>query len=403
MRTRYDPFDQAHLDDPYPVWARARLTEPVFYADALDAWVVTRHRLVQDVLQDATTFVSSGLSAMTQPPAEAQRILDEIPPRRPPLRATDPPLHGRLRKVTQAGVSPRRVAGMEASSRAIAHRLLDAVESQGACDFYASFAYPFPLAVIASLLGFPREAEERLHYWANCRLDIAWGKLDPAGWQRAARGVVDFYRFVEAEIVQRQTAPRDDVLTDLAGVNASLDDPLDLAELVEQVQGLISAGHETTANWLTLSLYHLLVDRARWDGIRADPASIPKVLEETLRFDSPVLGLWRAAAVETTIAGVTISAGQRVYCVVGSANRDDEAFAKADDFNPRREDAPAHLTFGRGPHVCPGAALARLEGRVAFEVLTSRLPSLTLAQSGIACNANATLRMPKALLVEWRP
>ena len=370
LRTRYDAFAPAHLDDPYPLWALARATEPVFFADSLGAWVVTPHRLVQDVLQDPKGFLSSGLTSVREAPAEVQAILDEIPPRRPALRATDPPQHTRLRAVTQAGVSPRRVAGMEAGTRAIAHRLLDAVEAAGSCDFYAAFAYPFPLAVIASLLGFPQSTEERLHYWAECRLELAWGNAELADWKRAARGVVEFYRFVEAEIVRRQAAPSDDVLSDLVASNAAADEPLDVDDMVEQVQGLIAAGHETTANWITLSLFHLLSERSRWERVCREPATIPTVLEETLRYDSPVLGLWRVAAHDTTIGGVAVAAGARVYCVIGSANRD-------------------------------GAAFAQPDGRVAFDVLAERLPSARLAQTGISCAPNATLRMPKALLIEW--
>ena len=271
LRARYDAFDPAHLDDPYPLWALARATEPVFYADSLGAWVVTAHAVVQEVLQDPKRFLSAGLTSVRETPPEVKAVLDEIPPRRPALRATDPPEHTRLRTVTQAGVSPRRVAGMEAGTRAIAHRLLDAAGADRRCDFYAAFAYPFPLAVIASLLGFAQSAEEQLHYWANCRLELAWGNAELAEWTRAARGVVAFYRFVEAEIVRRQTAPSDDVLSDLVVSNAAADEPLDLDDMVEAVQGLISAGHETTANWIALSLFHLLSERSRWERRGYDP------------------------------------------------------------------------------------------------------------------------------------
>ncbi len=399
LQSRYDVFDAAQLADPYPVWALARRTEPVFFAASLGAWVITTHRDVQAVLQDPQRFSSAGLTTVRDVPPEVQAILDEIPPRRPALRATDPPEHTRLRNITQTGVSPRRVAGMEAGTRAIAQRLADRVAAEERCDFYATFAYPFPLAVIAGLLGFPESDEAQLHEWAHCRMDLAWGNSDLASWQRAARGVVAFYRYVEAEIVRRQTAPEDDVLSDLIALNAETPEPLDLDDMIEQVQGLISAGHETTANWITLSLYHFLVQPTRWQRLCSDPKAIVPALEETLRFDSPVLALWRVAACDVTVAGVTIPAGARVYCVLGSANRDAAAFAHPDIFAPGREDGRAHLTFGRGPHVCLGATLARLEGRVAFEVLAERLPALRLAQGAPAFTPNASLRIPKALLV----
>src|SRR6202043_1480947 len=113
--------------------------------------------------------------------------------------------HTRLRNWAQAAVAPRRVAQLEESTRSIANRLIDTIVDRGSWDFYRSFAYPFPLSVISSLLGFPSDAEERLHYWATCRSANAWGKMELAAWKTAARGVVEFYQFVEAEIVRRQT------------------------------------------------------------------------------------------------------------------------------------------------------------------------------------------------------
>jgi cytochrome P450 len=216
-----------------------------------------------------------------------------------------------------------------------------------------------------------------------------------------ARGVVEFHRFIEAQLVSRQSAPRDDLMSDFVLLNRESAQPLELAELVEQVHGLVTAGHESTANLLTLTLYHLLEVPSRWARVCASPDSIPQMLEEALRFDGPVLGVWRRVAQDIVVADKKIAEGERVYCVLGSAGRDEDAFDNPNEFVVDRVQPRQHMAFGRGMHTCVGASLARLEGRVAFEVLGRRIPSARLAQGSLACVANATLRIPAGLLIEW--
>jgi len=398
LLSAYNPFSQEQVDDPFPIWGLSRTQEPVFYSEAINAWVVTRHALVQSILQDPATFLSSGLNAMRQHPAEVQLILDELPGRAAALRATDPPDHTRRRRATQGAVSPRRVSQLESKVRVIANRLVDSFYDRGHCDFFETFAYRFPLAVVSSLLGFPDSVANRLHRWSGCRVAMAWGKMEIEEYKAAARGVVEF---IESEILSRRNEPRDDLLSDILNINEGSPTPLELPELIEEVNGLVTAGHESTGNWITMTLFHLLEQRSRWEKVCADPASIPKMLEEALRFDGPVLGIWRRVAQDTIVAGIKIGAGERVWCALGSCNRDDAVFDAPDQFVGDRDTARQHIAFGRGPHTCVGANLARLEGRVAFEELTRRLPDVRLMQSRLSFEINATLRMPKGLMIEW--
>jgi cytochrome P450 len=400
LRSTYSPYVQPQLDDPFPIWTQARATEPVFYSEALAAWVVTSYRLVEAVLQDTATFRSSGLDAMREHPPEVRRILDQIANQAAPLRAIDEPQHKRRRRLTMDAVTPKRVAQLEPTMRAIANRLIENFYSRGKCDFYDSFAYRFPLAVACSFLGFSDDDAEKLHYWANCRVMLAWGKLEIEQYKRVAQSVVEMSRFIESEILSRQTTPRDDVISDMIRVNRDLPEPSTLPEMVEDVHTLVVAGHESTASFLTLALYHLL-DTSRWAWLCSSQDRIAPMIEEALRFDGPVLGLWRRAARDTTIGDVAVSAGDRVYVSLGSSNRDEAVFQEPAAFDAERSDARKHMAFGRGAHTCIGLTLARHEARVAFEILTTRFPTLRLAQSKVSFGPNAVLRLPKALLVEW--
>lgn len=398
----YNPYAQPQTNDPFSVWQRARSSEPVFYSEVLDAWVVTRHSLVQAVLNDPKSFQSGGLDAMREHPAEVKEILSAIPNQAAPLRALDEPDHMRRRQLTQGAVTPKRVKALEPKIRDIANGLIDSFYDRGHCDFYDAFAYRFPLAVASSFLGFPDEIAEKLHGWANCRVMLAWGSMEGEQYKQVARGVVEMSHFIESEIVARQKAPRDDVISDMIRINEGLANPSTLPEMVEDVHTLIVAGHESTATFLTLSLYHLL-ETGQWADICANTARIPAMIEEAIRFDGPVLGLWRIATGDITIGNVAVKAGDRVYVALGSSNRDEAAFDCPARFDLSRKDARNHVSFGRGPHTCIGATLARHESRIAYEILADRMRGVRFAQAGpgLTFGGNATLRLPKALMLEW--
>ena len=400
IQDAYNPFVQPQMDDPYPILSRARATEPVFFSQPLRSWIVTRYELVQEVLQNPTVFLSGGLEIERERHPEVAAILNEIPSL-PMLVTSDAPRHTPRRRLTQGAVSPKRVSQLEDKVRAIVNRLIDAFIDRGKCDFYDAFAYRYPLSVLSSLLGLPDSAAEKLHFWGWCRVSLAWGDLDLEDSKKAARGAVEYHRYIESEIISRQEQPRDDVISDMVAINRKSSDPISFAEIVDEVQGLVAAGHETTANWLTMTLHHLLSNPSDWAKVLEDPNVIPKMLEEALRFDGPVAGVWRKTAREAVIGGVTVPAGSAVFCSLGSANRDENVFEDAGRFEVQRPQTRQHLMFGRGVHVCVGAPLARLEGRVAFEVLRQRMPRMRLAQSRLSFGPNAVLRQPKALLLEW--
>jgi cytochrome P450 len=211
------------------------------------------------------------------------------------------------------------------------------------------------------------------------------------------------YHAFTLELVQlRRRSPREDLLSWIIQDSDGSDDPLTEDQLASLATSLLTAGHETTTYWLTMSLHRLLSDRAQWAKVVESPSQMGNALEELLRIDGPVQSVWRTAKVATELGGASIPAGARVSVVLGSANLDDEVFERPDAFDPTRSNVTRHLTFGRGPHTCVGANIARLEGRITLETLAARLPDLRLVDDGgLVFVPNATQRIAQHLNVEW--
>jgi cytochrome P450 len=401
----YDPFIAPQKDNPHVVWKRSRQAMPVFWSDVVGTWVVSNYKDVAEVLGDPTTFINAGGTRSLQAvPAEVEKILAEGYPEnelRSPL-VIDPPDHARIKKFLVAVFTMRRINALEGRAYNLARELVDAMIGTGRADFVSQFAYRFPLTLVLEMIGIPAEHGEQLHEWSSQKMSLQWGRLTLEAHLAAARGFVDFQNYLKRLIEQRRTKPADDIISAFIELRVDGERPLSDAEVVGQMMGVIAAGHETTMNMLSLTLWHALEHRAVWEAICADPSAIPGLIEEGLRYDSPSQSLWRTTTREVTLSGVKIPAGERVSVLIASANRDAAVYRLADQFDPLRKLEAPHMSFGRGLHFCVGAALSRLEGRVTFEVLSQRIPSLRLATSTPPTfTPNATQRFLEALPVEW--
>jgi cytochrome P450 len=412
-RVEYNPFIPPLRDDPYPAWARLRRQHPVFYSAALDAWVVTRHADICAVLRDPVRFCNAGATRpLAPPPPKVGAILAEgfAFEAMPPLLATDPPLHTRLRKFANAAFTNQRIAGLEPRIRVLASGLLDqmVLSGRGRAEFVSRFAFPLPLIVVGDLIGVPREDHDQLHRWSEDKFAVQWGNLPLDEYRVAARGFVDFQRYCAALINARRQEPRDDLVSEMVAIRIEGEQPLSTGELVGHLMGLVAAGHETTMNLLAHALFHLLMQREQWDALVADPPGLAAgAVEETLRYDNSVSGMWRTATEDVRVGGVPIPKGARLQVLYGSANRDEAAFPdRPDVFDIARSPSVTgaqNLAFGRGAHFCLGANLARLEGRVALELLATHLPTLRLDSDpgAITWRPNAAFRGPVALPIAW--
>ncbi|MBV9787521.1 MAG: cytochrome P450 [Chloroflexi bacterium] len=376
----YNPFAPPHRDDPYLFYAQARCDEPVCYIPHLNLWLVTRHEDALTVLRDPVRFSSADfLKPMIPWPPEIAAVLDSGYPEVAGLVNNDPPSHDRIRGLFSAGFSPRRIAEMEPQIRALAHELVDQFAAQGQVDLVHDFADPLPMIVIGDLLGIPRSDIRMLKRYCDDRMLLYAPEIPVEQKLVYVENYMAFQRYCEAMIAERRTHPRDDLTTALVEARIDGMTPLTNAEIIVNMLILFFAGHETTSSVIAQMVYLLQRNPEQWQALQADRSLIPAAIEEVVRIGSPVQGEPRTTTEPVELGGTQLPAGARVHVMYASANHDDAVFPNPERFDPRRDNLKRHLGFGWGIHFCLGAALARLEARIALETLLDRLPNLQLA------------------------
>jgi cytochrome P450 len=389
------------LDDPRPFYARARKEEPVFFSEAFSVWVVTRHDDVAAVARDPVRFSSAGAISMN--PALPPEVLAELAkgyPIEPSLVDSDPPVHTRHRSLAAKALSARRVAMQEPQIRARANELVDRFQGEGRADLVERFAFPLPFYFIMDLLGLPHDDTARILGWIEDQQHLMSGQGSPEELLAHARGYVAFQRYLADAIEDRKKSPRDDILSDLAAGSTVAESPVTVAELIQMLMQFIFAGHETTTALIAHAMWHLLQLSDLYAALCADLGLAPAVIEEALRVSTPISGMYRTATEDVELGGVKVPKGAHLNIVYFSANHDEARFPEPERFDIRR--GTPHLAFGNGPHFCIGAQLARMEGRVALEVLTQRLKGLRLVpDQPLSFLVGPTSRRLRSLLVAW--
>lgn len=399
----YNPFDPAFTAEPFPFYARARRESPVFYAKLFGAWIVTRHDDIMTVFKDPETF--SSLLTLTPPvpwPPAMMEVLSKGYPMPPGLINSDPPEHNRIRSLFAAAFTPRRIAELEPRIRTIANELVDGFVSAGQVDLVPHFSYALPYAVICELLGIPkadREMVKRLHdeWILSTNPTLPLERLLECG-----RNIVAYQKYYAAMLEDRKANPRDDLTTAMVNARISGETPFTVPEMILQMMVLLSAGHETTTNLISSLLLLLLQHPEELRALERDPGLLSNILEEALRHSSPNQMFQRTTTRAVVLGGKEIPKGARVLLVFASGNRDSAVFTNPDTFTSHRQNENRHLAFGYGIHYCIGAPLARLEARVALEVLRKRLPGLRLPEGFVPQYAsNFFMRGPASLPLVW--
>jgi cytochrome P450 len=387
----YDPFDHAVQDDPYPIYRTLREDHPVYRCVERNSWVLSRYVDVDAALVDPETYCSSkGIFPTREGHDQTADIL-------PMMIMMDPPQHTELRHLVRRVFTPNRVDALDGVVRATADELLAPLQDASSCDLVRDLAGPLPAMVMADLLGVPRADRDTFRAWSSAF--VQGGPSDLDGDSPSLAAAASLYEYFAGFIAERRRSPREDLITAL--VQSSVDGRrLSEEELLGFCLLLLVAGHETTTNLLSNAVVVLAENAKARDRLAAEEALIPAGVEELLRYDSPVQGLGRTLTRDVTLHGTTMSAGDTVLLLYGSANRDDDAFPDADRFDIDRQ-PERQVAFGRGIHFCLGAALARLEARILLPEILRRMPSLQPDLARAQRLRSGPIRGYSSLPVSW--
>jgi cytochrome P450 len=400
----YEPLAPEDWQDPYPAYRRLRDEAPLHWAPGAGVYCVSRYEDVAQVLRRPDEFPSSRafnvllegsrprlglrdgfelarflLRTRTNPLAilRAGRRSDDDPAARgsqpdafPNLITLDPPRHDRLRSIVNRGFTPRRIQRWEPRIREITDACVDQLRRRPRFDVVSGLAIPLPVTVIAEVLGIDAGRREDFKRWSTELAVALTGSQRSETIGTLLRSMGELGAYLRRAARLRRRHPEDDLISVL--VDPRHGEALSPGDVVNFVTLLLIAGNETTTNLIGNAVSALLDHPEQLELVRADPALIPALVEETLRYESPVQVLFRRADRETELAGTRIPAEARLAVLLGSANRDEREFPDPDRFDVRRE-PKAHVGFGLGVHFCLGASLARLEARIALEALVPEL------------------------------
>ena len=379
----FDFFDPAVAEDPFEFYAALRREAPVHQVPGLGFYLVSRYALVTEALRNPALFSNRFAAAMQAKVGGMRPQLASIWAQGYPpvdtLLTNDPPSHTRYRALVTKAFSARRVRSMEEAIRALAGELVDGLLRDRTVELVDRFAVPLPLTVIADQLGVPREDLPRFKKWSDDSVAPLGQMISPEREIECARSVVEFQHYFARIGDERRAAPRDDLISDLVHAKVEGERPLETGELLSVLQQLLVAGNETTTNLIAAAVKLLIEHPDQLAKLRAQPERIPNAVEEVLRLETPVQGMWRVATEDTELDGVAIPKGAFLMLRYAAANRDESVFPEADRFDVERPNARDHLSFGMGIHFCVGAALARAEGAAALATLLSRTRAMRFA------------------------
>lgn len=395
-KPRSYPFGRDRLA-PDPLYKRLRRDEPVCRVQlpyGRPAWLVTTYELVKLVLSDQR--FSREATLVGDNPREDPEDLAQLVPES--IMNMDPPKHTRIRQLVGQAFNSRRVEQMRPRARQIADELIDGMTAAGPpADLVRGFSLSFPAIVICELLGIPEADRHRFRSWTAAMVSVS--ELSPGELQEIYLNALGYFSRLFAE---RRERPGADLLSSLVHARDS-QDRLTESELLLLGVALLAGGYETTASQITGMVYTLLTHPQQLDKLLASPQLVPGAVEETLRYVALGSALnARNATVDVQLGDVLVRAGEPVLADGTGANRDESVFDRPDELDIARHPNP-HLSFGYGPHFCPGSQLARMELQVSLEAILSRLPGLRFAvpESDLSWQEGTRLRAPAALPLSW--
>ena len=347
------------LINPYPDYKNWRENKPIWWAEDVNAWVVSTYKDVHLVLKNPKLFSSASMGERDH----------EISL---PLLTDDPPRHTKLRAIMNKAFTSRAIRLMENEVRNMSNDLLNKLDISKPVDIAHEFTIPLPISVISQLMGIPFERKDDFKRWS----DALTGTGSETEIEKRMPEIINMRNYFLSLIPLRKESPGDDLISKV--VNAEVDgETLDDNTIAGFNMLLLIAGNETTTNLLSNMLNHISYNPNIWKELRKNKGLVDAAIEETLRFDSPVHWVSRRATENTELSGQTIKKGENIFAIMGSANRDPSHYENPEEFRLDRKQNKDHHTFGHGIHFCMGAPLARLEGRYALEGLLDRFEEVT--------------------------
>jgi len=374
----FDPFSEAYFDDPTEMYARLREEAPVYYSERYDFYALSRFDDVCEAHKDWPTFSSAYGSDLNLLSKHSKEATPEM------ILFMDPPEHDRLRALVSRVFTPRAMTALEPMIRGVVAGFLDELDGHLEFDAVAEFAALFPVEIISRLLGVPENDRQQIREWLDLSLHRDPGQMEPnaEGQAAAIAGGTYFYRLA----VEKRQRPGDDMLSELTQVEVDRGDGVTTGLTDVEIAGFASllggAGAETVTKLVGNAVVLFARHPEQWAKVLADPTTIPAAVEEVLRYHPPSQYQGRYAVRDSERHGVTIPAGHPLLLVTGAATRDPRAYDHPDRFDIDRP-ASLSLAFGYGIHSCLGAALARMESRIAIEELARRWPRYDIDESGL--------------------
>jgi len=391
--------------DTFELFAQLRAATPVVHLPDDGVYVVTRYDDIMTVIRDHERF-SSMHHDILQPVPEHLRskLPDGYLVTIPTLVTNDPPAHTRVRKLTQKALSPSAVASYEPHVRHIANELVSAFADAGRAEIIGELANPLPTRVLSTVLGIAEQDRRQFEMWAHGVMQLMVPSIPEERRIALAEQQVEFRDYVLRVLDERTRTPGTDLISGLILAEEDGEPALTHTEISGIVTQLITAGVESTAAGIGITLMMLAGHPAAMERALGDRSSIPSIVEEALRRMAPARGVLRETTRAVELSGQVIPKGARVFALLASANHDESQFDCPGRFDVDRDQAQLsrNLTFGRGPHFCLGAVLARSEIRIAVETILGRLGHFSIpAAQRIPWNSSLVFQGPLSLDIEW--
>jgi len=374
----FDPFSDEYFDDPYDLYRRLRDERPVYFNEQYGFWALFRYDDVCAAHKDWQSLSSThgvDLSTLSKPPEFIQMLESII--------MMDPPQHDRLRALVSRVFTPRAMAAQEPMIREVIISFLEPFDGAEAFDAVADFSAPFPVEIISRMLGVPPADRQQIRHWLDLTLHREAGRMDPTDEGMAAQ--MESAAYYMELVAEKRATPGDDMISRLTQVEVDRGDGEMTSLSDKEICGFVSllggAGAETVTKAVGNAAVLFSRNPGEWRKVLDDPGKVPGAVEEVLRYWPPSQYQGRFSVRDAEFSGVTVPAGHPTILVTGSATRDERHFAEPDRFDVDREPG-LQLGLGYGIHSCLGAALARMETRIAIEEVAARWPSFEVDEAG---------------------